>query len=83
MSRLLFIIVIIAVVFWWFRSVRKRQQQQDRQEEQQQQQQPPRAEDMVRCVECGVHLPKNESYFVGGKYYCSEAHSRSQSGKPE
>lgn len=82
MSRLLFIIVIIAVVFWWIKSVRKRQQPQDKQEEQQQQQ-PPRAEDMVRCVECGVHLPKNESYFVGGKYYCSEAHSRSHSDKPE
>lgn len=74
-GRLLFIIAIIAVIFWWLRSARR--QQENRQDE------PPRAEDMVRCTECGVHLPKSESYFVGGKYYCSEAHSRRPSGKPD
>ncbi len=74
MSRLLFIIAIVAVVFWWFKSVRKQQTRQD---------EPPGAEDMVRCAECGVHLPKNESFLVGGKYFCSEAHSRGQSGKDD
>ena len=77
MSRLLLIIAIIAVIYWWFKSVRK--QQHSRKDEQP----PARAEDMVRCAECGVHLPKNESYFVDGKYYCSEAHSRSHSGKSD
>lgn len=75
MSRLLFIIAIIAVIYWWVTSTRK--QQQSRRDE------PPSTEDMVRCAECGVHLPRSEGYLVGGKYYCSEAHSRSQTGKPD
>jgi uncharacterized protein len=78
MGRLLLIIAIVAVVFWWFKSARKRQQQQDRPDVQ-----PPEAEDMVRCAKCGVHLPKNESYSVGGKFYCSEAHSRSHTGQSD
>lgn len=76
MNRLLFIIVIIAVIYWWVKSTRK--QQQNKQDEA-----PPRAEDMVRCAQCGIHLPRSEGYLVGGKYYCSEAHSRAQSGKSD
>ena len=77
MSRLLFIIAIIAVIFLWVKSVRK-QQQSNRDE--------PAAsgsEEMVRCAVCGVHLPRSEGYFVMGKYYCSEAHSRNQTGKSD
>lgn len=33
-------------------------------------------QDMVQCVYCGVHLPKNESVLTQGKYYCCEAHSQ-------
>lgn len=75
MNRLLFIIAIVAVVYWWFKSARK--------PEQRKQDEPPRAEDMVRCAECGVHLPRSESFLVGGKFYCSEAHSRGQAGKSD
>ncbi|HEY6094820.1 MAG TPA: PP0621 family protein [Gallionellaceae bacterium] len=81
MGRLLFILAIVAVIIWWLKSMRN-QQQPPRQDEQQQP--PPRAaEDMVRCAQCGVHLPRSESYLVGGKFYCSEAHSRGSSDKPE
>lgn len=31
-------------------------------------------EDMVRCAQCGVHIPKSEGLFVEGKVFCSEAH---------
>lgn len=75
MTRLLFIVAIAAAVYWWLKSVRK--QPPPRQDKSS------RAEDMVRCAECGVHLPKNESFFVGGKYFCSEAHSRGQSDKDD
>ncbi len=77
MGRLLFILVIVAVIIWWLKAMRN-QQQPPRQDE------PPRgAEDMVRCAQCGVHLPRSESYLVGGKYYCSEAHSRGSSDKSQ
>lgn len=67
MSRLLFLAAIVALIYLLLKSYRR----------------PPRkpptpevTEDMVRCAQCGVHLPKGESILAGGKYYCSEAHRR-------
>lgn len=79
MSRLLFIIVVVVVVFWLIKSYRKRLPKEDVHGEEI----PGQAEDMVRCVHCGVHLPKRESVLAGGKYYCSEAHRRIHADKPE
>lgn len=33
-------------------------------------------EDMVRCAQCGVHLPRGESVTTHGKFYCSAEHQR-------
>lgn len=38
---------------------------------------PPTPEDMVSCAQCGVHLPRSESFPGRGGVFCSEAH-RSQ-----
>ena len=65
MSRLIFLFAVGAVVYWLLKSYAK---------------QPPKkdetfvAEDMVRCSQCGVHLPKSESILAGGQFFCSEAH---------
>ena len=32
------------------------------------------AEDMVRCEQCGVHLPRSESLMSGQTFYCSAEH---------
>jgi len=37
---------------------------------------PPQEEDMVRCEQCGVHLPRSESLLTRGSYYCSPEHQR-------
>lgn len=37
---------------------------------------PGKAEDMVRCAQCGVHLPRSESFTSHGRFYCSEEHRR-------
>jgi uncharacterized protein len=37
---------------------------------------PAKPEDMVRCGECGIHLPRSESLTEKGEYYCSEEHLR-------
>ncbi|MGH8618478.1 MAG: PP0621 family protein [Burkholderiales bacterium] len=36
----------------------------------------PAPEDMVRCAQCGVHLPRSESLLRGGRLFCSEEHVR-------
>ena len=33
-------------------------------------------EDMVRCAQCGVHLPRSESLVTRDHYYCSAEHQR-------
>ena len=37
---------------------------------------PGAAEDMVRCAQCGVHLPRSEGVAAGGDFFCSEEHRR-------
>ena len=34
------------------------------------------AENMVRCAQCGVHLPRSESITTGGSFYCSAEHQQ-------
>ena len=64
MSRLLLIIAIAAVIYLLIRSYRKPAPQQDK----------PAAEDMVRCANCGVHLPKGESVQDDGQFFCGAEH---------
>jgi uncharacterized protein len=35
-----------------------------------------KSEDMVKCAQCGVHLPKSDSIAEQGQYYCNEEHSK-------
>ncbi len=32
--------------------------------------------DMVRCLHCGVHIPREEALGSEGRYFCSENHQR-------
>lgn len=64
MSRLLLLIAIAVVVYLLLKSYRKNPPAQDQ----------PVVEDMVRCVHCGVHLPKSESILSGGNFFCSIEH---------
>lgn len=31
-------------------------------------------QDMVRCAQCGLHLPKREALESQGQFYCSDRH---------
>ncbi|MBU0594554.1 MAG: PP0621 family protein [Pseudomonadota bacterium] len=33
-------------------------------------------EDMVRCEQCGVHLPRSEAILSGGDFFCCDEHRR-------
>jgi uncharacterized protein len=64
MSRLFLLIAIAALVYLLVRTFRKSDVPQDRSD----------AEDMVRCVHCGVHLPKSEGILAGGQFFCGVEH---------
>jgi len=34
------------------------------------------SEELVRCAQCGLLLPRGEARQTGGAIYCSEEHSR-------
>lgn len=67
MSRLIFFIAIGAVIYFLLRSYRKNSPPPPSSA-------PPLAEDMVRCAQCGVHLPKSESVQVQQLNFCCAAH---------
>lgn len=33
-------------------------------------------EDMVRCVQCGVHLPRSEAILSRDEFFCCDEHRR-------
>jgi len=61
---------LIAVVYWLLKSYSRQPTQESK---------PETSEDMVRCSQCGVHLPKSESILSGGEFFCSDAHRRERS----
>jgi len=67
MGKLLFIALMVAVLWAIVRLFGKTAASR-----------PPRpaVEDMVRCVHCGVHVPRSEGYSSGGEFFCSEEHLR-------
>ncbi len=64
MSRLLLLVAIAAVVYLLIRSFRRSAPPQEG----------PAVEDMVRCAQCGVHLPRSESVQADGRFFCSAEH---------
>ncbi len=74
MSRLLFLLAVAVVVYLLLKSYRRPAPRQDKDAS-------APAEEMVRCVQCGVHLPKSESILAGGNFYCSDAHRRQHTSK--
>lgn len=67
MSRLIFLFAIVALVYLLVRSYRNNASGNSAQDK-------AIAEDMVRCAQCGVHLPKGESVQVGEHYFCGTEH---------
>jgi uncharacterized protein len=65
MIKLLIIIAVIALVFWLLKGYGRSISRQGSSA---------MGEDMVRCAQCGVHLPKSESLIVQGAFFCSDAH---------
>lgn len=72
MGKYLLLIVGVAVLYWVIRANVRRRRDRDAASKQNK----TIADDMVRCADCGVHLPRGESLAVRGQFYCSEEHQR-------
>lgn len=69
LAKLIFLVLGLLLAYWILKSYRRKV---DRKEP------PPTGgeEDMVRCVQCGVHLPRSESLTSGDKFFCGTEHQR-------
>lgn len=72
-------ILLLAVVVWLVYSLLKKYARSVEKDEMATPSSPIE-EDMVRCAQCGVHLPKSESILARGEYYCSDEHRRQHQG---
>jgi uncharacterized protein len=69
LGKLLFIVIGLFVAYWILKSYKKKvERRADKSAAS--------TEDMVRCAQCGVHLPKGESLTSGSAFYCSAEHRR-------
>lgn len=63
--RLLFWIALIGAAFWlWRRFAQKKAAPKPRQT----------TLPMVRCAQCGVHIPQDQALQSQDRWYCSRAH---------
>ena len=70
LTKFLVIFLGLLLAYWILKSYRKPGGRRDR---------PPQGgtgEDMVRCDQCGIHLPRSESITTRGNFYCSAEHQR-------
>ncbi|HYH42174.1 MAG TPA: PP0621 family protein [Burkholderiales bacterium] len=68
--KFLLLLIVIAVVYWLFTSYKRKARREAEPKA------PAGAEDMVRCAQCGLHLPRSESLPAGTRFYCSAEHRR-------
>jgi uncharacterized protein len=71
MSRLIFLLAVAGAVYLLVNSYRKSISSNTEKKD------GAAAEDMVRCAQCGVYLPKGESIQADGQYFCSAGHRES------
>ncbi|MCY1277754.1 hypothetical protein D9M68_148490 [compost metagenome] len=67
MGRLLFWIALIAVAIWLWRRFNRPARPAAKKPE-------PGATPMVRCAQCGVHVPQDHALPHDGHWYCSQLH---------
>jgi uncharacterized protein len=69
MGKYLLLIAGVVVLYWVVRIGLRRKRKVTRDDKS-------AAEDMVRCAQCGIHLPRGESLVVRGHYYCCADHQQ-------
>jgi len=77
LGKLVFFLIIAALVYWLIkaRSSEETENIDEKTEEGAENNASPKAlEEMVRCVRCGVHLPRSESVTSQGDFFCCNEH---------
>jgi uncharacterized protein len=70
LGRLLILILLIVLAVWLVRrALRRAAPHADAPGEK-------KSDELVRCVQCGVLLPRAEARMSAGAVYCSEEHAR-------
>ena len=68
MAKLLLLLVVGGLIYWIIKSSGRSHGREGM---------PPQAkqpEDMVRCVHCGVNLPRSEAVLSRGEFFCGNEH---------
>ena len=79
MGRFLLLVVVVVAAIWLIRRAlvhASRKKQGDGQAGK-----PPVQGDLVKCAQCGTHLPLAEARAVGDRVYCSDEHARLGPGR--
>ena len=74
MVRLLFWIALIAAAVWLWRRINRPSTRPA---------EPEQAAPMVRCAQCGVHVPRDKALPQGQHWYCSQAHLDQDNNRSE
>lgn len=68
LGRLILLLLLVALVYGMVRRHQRRMTMQDTPASL------PATEDMVRCVQCGIHLPRSEGVLSAQKIFCCVEH---------
>jgi uncharacterized protein len=70
-GKIIFVVLGLLAAYWILRAYRRRVDRRDA---------PPASstpgENMVQCEQCGVHLPRSESFTTQGRFFCSADHQQ-------
>lgn len=74
MGKYLLLIAGVLVVYWMVRANLRRRRDRVEAARDATKTDKTLTDDMVRCADCGVHLPRAESLTVRGQFYCCTEH---------
>lgn len=60
------LIIIAFLIYWGLKNLQRVKKQSTKSND--------AIEDMVRCAQCGLHIPRSESIAADDKYFCSNDH---------
>ena len=73
--KYLFLIAVIGLVLWWLKMQRR-----DRNKNPDDVNHPQKAQHMVRCAHCDLHLPQSDALEGSLGFYCSVSHRDAKEG---